>query len=459
MSNLAFAFQDERADAIDALHAATALYTVRPIVEGLLDRLGWPDRADTLLDPSAGDGSFLIAALDRLAPAPGDRTTALRIRGVELHPGAVISARGAVADRLKSFGWGASEAHSLAREIIIERDFLECADLGKFSIVSGNPPYLRMAFLPDFFKELYGRITPAFAQADLQHAFLAKCLDCLEPDGELAMVVSDRILFNQGASALRAYLGDRLTLDHVRRLDAATAFYRPKLRRKGTPPRCHPIEIVLTPSPDGIALTQAPISPDDPHAKHERAECTLADIASVRLAPWLGPRGIFNIDEAIAASLPREALVPIVENDDVRADDTLGAPRRYAIRTYKDQRPADAIVSHLEAALPRMPQRGKRKTWWMPPETITLDISRPGVLIPRIAKRLRAIPIPAGVLPVDHNLHITTSDTLSQSDLINLVTCDEAQDFARLHAPRLENGYLDLRASLLRRIPVHRTNK
>lgn len=456
MSNLAFSFQDERADAIDALHAATALYTVRPIVDGLLDRLGWPDRAHTLLDPSAGDGSFLIAALDRLEPPPGDRDTAMRLRGVELHPGAVISARSAIADRLRAFGWPPSDASDIAHKIIIEGDFLECRDLGTFDLIAGNPPYLRLAHLPDFFKELYARITPAFAQADIQHAFLAKCLDCLTPEGELAMVVSDRILFNQGASALRAHLGTRLSLDHVQRLDAATAFYRPKMRRKGTPPRCHPVEVVLTPSPNGVALTHAPISPDDPHAQHEQADCTLADIATVRLAPWLGPRGIFNIDAAIASTLPPECLIPIVENDNVGADDTLGAPRRYAIRTDKNQPPPAATAAHLEAALPRMPQRGRRKTWWMPPETITLDLSRPGILIPRIAKRLRAIPIPAGILPVDHNLHIASSDTISQEDLIELVTCDEAQAFARMHAPRLENGYLDLRASLLRRIPVHR---
>jgi 23S rRNA G2445 N2-methylase RlmL len=91
---------DPRADAIDLLHAATALYTVRPIVEGLLDRVGWPRAGQSLLDPSAGDGAFLVAALDRLAPAPGDLATALRVKGVELHPGAVMEARSALAERL-----------------------------------------------------------------------------------------------------------------------------------------------------------------------------------------------------------------------------------------------------------------------------------------------------------------------------------------------------------------------
>jgi len=40
------------------------------------------------------------------------------------------------------------------------------------------------------------------------------------------------------------------------------------------------------------------------------------------------------------------------------------------------------------------------------PETITLSLDKPMLMIPRIAKRLRAIPIPAGVLPINHNLTV-----------------------------------------------------
>ncbi|MCB1534106.1 MAG: N-6 DNA methylase [Rhodoblastus sp.] len=446
---------DPRADAIDLLHAATALYTVRPIVEGLLDRVGWPRAGQSLLDPSAGDGAFLVAALDRLAPKPGDLITALRVQGVELHPGAVIEARSAVAERLAVYGWDADAARAAARRMVIEGDFLTQQDLGRYQIIAGNPPYLRYGHLPEFFKSLYAAITPAFAMADVQHAFLAQCLKHLAHDGQIAFVVADRVLFNEGAAELREHLGQRLGIGHVQRHNAESAFYRPKLRRKGTPPRCHPIEIVLTPAADApIALTRAPISPDAPGGLPVHTGRTLSDVAVVRLAPWLGPRGIFNIDAAVAAGLPTDKLVPIVENDDVAGDDTLGEPRRFAILTDRSSDPPPEIVRHLQATLNRMPARGRKKAWWTPPEPITLDLSRPGVLVPRIAKRLRAIPIPAGVLPVDHNLHIATSDTVSQDELIAYITSAKAQEFARAHAPRLENGYLDIRTSLIRRLPI-----
>jgi hypothetical protein len=49
--------------AIEALHAATALYTAEPVVDVLLDRIGRPDRDGRLVDPSAGDGMFMVRAL------------------------------------------------------------------------------------------------------------------------------------------------------------------------------------------------------------------------------------------------------------------------------------------------------------------------------------------------------------------------------------------------------------
>jgi len=56
--------------AIEALHAATALYTAEPVVEVLIDRIGWPDADGRLVDPSAGDGMFMVRALSRLDLAP-----------------------------------------------------------------------------------------------------------------------------------------------------------------------------------------------------------------------------------------------------------------------------------------------------------------------------------------------------------------------------------------------------
>jgi hypothetical protein len=93
----------DRGEAIELLHAATALYTTAQVVDVLLDRLNWPESGKRLLDPSAGDGSFLVQALDRLDLS--DRNSISRLRGWEIHPGAIEAARARIIERLRQSGW------------------------------------------------------------------------------------------------------------------------------------------------------------------------------------------------------------------------------------------------------------------------------------------------------------------------------------------------------------------
>ncbi|MFX7784378.1 hypothetical protein ABTJ92_19325, partial [Acinetobacter baumannii] len=51
--------------AIEALHAATAIYTQSGCISRLLDDAAFKD-GQSLLDPSCGDGAFLATAIARL---------------------------------------------------------------------------------------------------------------------------------------------------------------------------------------------------------------------------------------------------------------------------------------------------------------------------------------------------------------------------------------------------------
>ena len=57
---------DQRGLDIAAIHHGTGIYTMPPEIDALLDRLGWPWQGTRLLDPGAGNGGFLVAALRRL---------------------------------------------------------------------------------------------------------------------------------------------------------------------------------------------------------------------------------------------------------------------------------------------------------------------------------------------------------------------------------------------------------
>lgn len=75
----------------------------------------------------------------------------------------------------------------------------------------------------------------------------------------MGFVTSDRWLYSSGADGLHEQLGASLSIGHLERLDAKTAFYQPKQRPTNTAPRVHPVAIVLGLHKDGQALTRAAI--------------------------------------------------------------------------------------------------------------------------------------------------------------------------------------------------------
>ena len=148
---------------------------------------------------------------------------------------------GAPARRLSPRGWGRSAAARLSHQVVRCGDFLtEGPQDPAYDVVVGNPPHLRFLSVPQPLRAAYERELPPYALADLLHAFLDRCARVLRADGELAMVTADRWLFNEGARGVREAIGRRFRLARLDQLDAASSFYRPKLRRAGSAPRVHP---------------------------------------------------------------------------------------------------------------------------------------------------------------------------------------------------------------------------
>jgi len=344
----------------------------------------------------------------------------------------------------------------VSNEMIRQADFLTQGPTTPYChVIAGNPPYLRWAGVPALLRDEYAAALPPHAVSDLLHSFLERCSTALHPDGEVALVTADRWLFNVGAAKLRESIGQRLAIGELRRLDVTTAFYRPKDRRAGSPPRIHPVAVVLRrPAPGSIPLGTDPVFPDRLIDEAPHTGLTLGDIASVTLAPWLGANGIFVVDEATAARLPADHLVPAIDTDDIK-DGRLLTPTRYAIRTTPETPPPPEVLSHLEENMHRMAKRGLRKTPWMPPESWhKRDLSEPVLLVPRIARTLRPVRVPSNHLPINHNLSIVAAGRLSLDDIEAVLCSPEANQWMQAHAARLEGGFFSLTTKLLRMLPV-----
>lgn len=474
---------DARIAAISAVHTATALYTAEPIVDGLLAQLNWPHGRRRLLDPSCGDGMVLGRALVRYLaryPTAGPEEIAASLAGWEFHRPAATQARDRLGDLLIAHGWAKEAATALAGRIVTTDDFLTAypsSDAGMVDVIAGNPPYLRMTHVPDPLHTDYVSALPSHARADLLHAFLDRCAAILRQGGEMGLVTADRWLLGSTTAPLRAAIGARFRVHHLIRLDATTAFYRPKVRRAHTPPRVHPVAIVLrhlpTDEPTGndapshlMRLTEAPVIPgmldtlgrpphrgatSEPVSGNTR---TLGDIACIRLAPWLGPRGIFVVDARTAAMLPPTHLLPAIDTRDLALPES-ERPQRFAIVTADDEPPA-AILAHLRGQMHLMPHRGRRRLEWRPPEGwSSLALDRPALILPRAARALRPHRIAAGHLPLNHALHLTPAcEDVSLDDIERVLTRPAAQAWLETHAAGIDNGYRWITAPLLRLLPV-----
>lgn len=450
----ALAFGTQRDSDIETIHVATALYTVAAEVDALLDQLSWPADGGCLLDPGAGSGAMLLGALRRLRPAPNDVEALLgRLRGYEFHPGAAEAARRNVASQLVEGGWTPALALAAAARVVEVRDFLlSPVPVGQFTTILANPPFMRWVGLPPHYRAEFEAAVPTHARGDLMYAYLERMAQVLRAGGEIGAILSDRVLFNEGAATLRERLGATFTVTAIRRLDATSAFLRPKSRRKGTPPRVHPVALVLSPDPCGRVLTSTPFRiQTEPSQDGVR----LGDLAKVQLGPWLGPDGLFTI--ADPALFPLAELVPVVEPEDIEPQrDELRPTRRWAFVTHPQTPPHATVLEHLSANMHRMPPRGRRACPWLPPETFAhrLPLQVPSLIIPRIARRLRAIPLPAGTLVAGHNLCIVSAE---RPEVVSgWLNHPEVQEQALEAAPRLENGYASFTCRMLRdlRIPA-----
>lgn len=183
---------------------------------------------DIVLDPSCGDGEFLVEAVRFLAgrvEAPDRaglaRELCRRIVGMDVQPEAVAQARERLAEAIRELCGirpPDEQIHVLCRSALelptrdaLAREVLP--PVGRL-LVLGNPPYVEAKRLPAATKaELRARYPAATSGApDLYVYFLHACLSWLRDGDRLAFVLPNKVLVNSNAREVRESLlsADRL---------------------------------------------------------------------------------------------------------------------------------------------------------------------------------------------------------------------------------------------------------
>lgn len=179
--------------------ARGAFFTPEGVTRHLAE---WAIRSaeDAVLEPSAGEAAFLVAAVGRLQQLGAVQPT---VHGVELHHASARIAREAVA-----------EAGGVAR--IEVSDFFLTKPRAAYAAVIGNPPFIRYQ---DFVGEARDRARfAAQAQgvaltglASSWAAFVVHAAAHLRPGGRLGMVLPAELLSTNYAAPIRQFLLERFS--------------------------------------------------------------------------------------------------------------------------------------------------------------------------------------------------------------------------------------------------------
>lgn len=200
-----------------------AIYTKREVVDFILDLTGYIEGAPLaeyrLLEPSFGDGCFLLPAIDRLLASAG-REGKLRysclasaIRANELHRATFKKARALVAQQLRNSGLSCGDADRLCAAWLSQGDFLLTEFEAAFTHIVGNPPYVRQEAIPDVLMAEYRKhYKTIYDRADIYVPFIERSLALLAVGGELGFICADRWMKNKYGKKLRELISRNYSL-------------------------------------------------------------------------------------------------------------------------------------------------------------------------------------------------------------------------------------------------------
>ena len=194
-----------------------AVYTRLETVDFILNLAGYlpdyPLHTCTLLEPSFGNGDFLVRAVERLltsyfrANSHDTAVSDLRgaIAGYEINPDAASETVGRLTELLSRFGFDLEQTCSLLGDWLKNDDFLLADIRSSFDFVVGNPPYVRQELIPDrLMAEYRSRFETIYDRADLYIPFIERSLKLLKDGAVLGFICADRWMKNKYGGPLRA---------------------------------------------------------------------------------------------------------------------------------------------------------------------------------------------------------------------------------------------------------------
>ncbi len=211
------------------------IYTRPEVVEFMLTAAGLDEEIDLnkirILEPSCGEGEFVIAIADRLIKNADQRPTKDqlmdKILAVDLVGASITVAKSKVRKLLADYNYTKNEIQKILSNWFLTTDFLLEEIEANFTHVVGNPPYVRVENIPRRLLTEYRNIFSTMNdRADLYIPFYEKSLSLLVDNGTLSFICTDRWIKNTYGRSLRRFVSDDYSLELFIDLYGIDAFER-----------------------------------------------------------------------------------------------------------------------------------------------------------------------------------------------------------------------------------------
>lgn len=489
-----------------------AVFTKCEVVEFILDLTGYTTNSalykKRLLEPSFGNGAFLLVAVERLldsyklhATKQADPVADLRdsIRATEVHRKSFIETRLKLWNLLRKNSIAGAATEKLLDAWLIQGDFLLTDFFFHFTHIVGNPPYVRQELIPAvLLAEYRHRFDTLYDRADLYVPFIEKSLKLLEPRGSVGFICSDRWMKNRYGGPLRKmvakdfhlkYFVDMVDTDAFHsevsaypaitvisreKSEATRITHRPQIDKKSLVKlsnnmraktmKPHSVVHEVT----GIMNSNEPwvLESFDQLAVLRRFEAAYPTLEAAGCKVGIGVAT--GADKVYVGAydeldVEQDRKLPLVMTKDIRAGKVewngMGVINPFnddgsLVRLKKYPMLAAYLNRHKTVICNRNVAKKNSDRWYRTIDRITPSITNmPKLLIPDIKGEANIVYEEGKYYP-HHNLYYITSDTWDLKALQAVLLSDITRLFITTYSTKMRGGYLRFQAQYLRRIHV-----
>ncbi|MDT8444933.1 MAG: Eco57I restriction-modification methylase domain-containing protein [Desulfuromonadales bacterium] len=489
-----------------------AIFTRIEVVDFILDLVGYtasePLHHRRILEPSFGQGDFLLPIVERLLAAwrehSGNVSSAgaelgEAVRGVELHRATFISTRKTVVNRLVTEGISASVASALADQWLIQGDFLLERQNACFDFVVGNPPYIRQELIPaPLLSEYRHRYQTMYDRADIYIPFIERSLSLLNQGGTLGFICADRWMKNRYGGPLREFIARGFHLKAYVDMVGTNAFHsevsaypaitvitksktsvtriahRPEIDKKTLASVAVDINSDFLSKDSSVREIVGVVSGSEPWLLESSDQMSLirrieSQFPALEQAGCKVGIGVATgadkafIGEFDSLDVETDRKLPLVATRDIQSGEVVwqgqGVINPFAddgglidlrdyprLASYLEERKSVIAKRHCAQKAPSNWCRTIDRIW---PELT----SKPKLLIPDIKGEAHIVFEPGKLYP-HHNLYYVVSDTWDLRALQAVLLSSIARLFVATYSTKMRGGYLRFQAQYLRRIRI-----